>query len=128
MKYASVPTDQLQPWAVLNDVELRGVKISPAIITDDGVDKGGGLLSTTEHESEDILLSIPKDLILCKENVLQSAKTDKHLREVTEVLSDFIQVGPIIGEPMLFLLLRFVSDSKKSYHCLPLVPNDHLKP
>lgn len=97
MRYSTISTNQLQPWAVLNDVELRGVKISSAIITEDGVNKGGGLLSTTAHESEDVLLSISKDLILCNEAVLQCAKADKHLRELTEALSDFIQVGSSHG-------------------------------
>lgn len=93
MKYSTISADQLQPWAVLNDVELHGIKISTAIITEDGVNKGGGLLSTTTHESEDVLLSISKDLILSKETVSQCAKTDKHLRDLTEALSNFIQVG-----------------------------------
>lgn len=98
MKYSTISTDQLQPWATLNDAELRGVKISSAIITEDGVNKGGGLLSTIAHESQDVLLSISRDLILSKEAVSQCAKTDKHLRDLTEALSDFIQVGQIKGE------------------------------
>jgi len=98
MRYSTLPTGQLQPWAVLNDVDIRGVTISSAITTKDGVNKGGGLLSTTTHESEDVLLSISEDLTLCKEAVLQCAKTDKHLRELTEALSNFIQVGSISGE------------------------------
>lgn len=93
MKYSTISTDQLQPWAILNDVELCGVKISPAIFTEDGVNKGGGLLSTTAHESQDVLLSISRDLTLSKETVSQCAKTDKHLRDLTEALSEFIQVG-----------------------------------
>lgn len=98
MRYSNISTDQLEPWATLNDVELRGVKISPAIITEDGIDKGGGILSTATHEPGDVLLSISKDLILSKETVSQCAKTDKHLRDLTEALSDFIQVGSLNGE------------------------------
>lgn len=98
MKYASIPNSQLQPWAVLNDVELHGVKISPAIITEDGINKGGGLVSTTTHESEEVLLSISKDLVLSTEAVLQCAKTDQHLRELVEALSNFVQVCSIKGE------------------------------
>lgn len=98
MRYSTISTDQLQPWAILNDVGLHGITISSAIITEDGVNRGGGLLSTTAHESQDVLLSISGDLILSKEAVLQCAKTDKHLRDLTEALSEFVQVGQVKGE------------------------------
>lgn len=93
MRHASIPIEGLQPWAQLNDVPLHGIQISSNIIADDGASKGGGLLSTTNHSSEDVLLSISQDLILSKESVLQCAKTDRHLRQLLEAMEDFIQVG-----------------------------------
>lgn len=93
MRYATIALDQLTPWSQLNDVKLYGTKISANIITEEGVSKGGGLVSTSTHESEDVLLSIPSDLILSKESLLQCAKTDVHLRQLVEVLEDFIEVG-----------------------------------
>jgi len=99
MKHASIPSAQLQAWAQLNDATLYGVKISSNIISEDGIHKGGGLQSTTTHPSEDVLLSIPQDLILSKESVLQCAKTDRHLRQLLEAMEDFIQVGTVKVSP-----------------------------
>lgn len=104
MKHASLAADQLLPWATLNDVNLRGVKISSNIIAADGASKGGGILSTQAHEPHDVLLSIPQELILSKEAVLQCAKTDRHLRQLVEALDDFITVGTTQASVPLFLL------------------------
>lgn len=93
MLHEQLPVEQLTPWAILNDIQLNGVEICPNVLTLDGVSKGGGLLATSNHGSADILLSIPAELALSRESVLQSAKTDRHLRELTDVMSDFIQVG-----------------------------------
>lgn len=93
MLHEQLPIEQLTPWAVLNDIELNGVEICSNILTVEGVSKGGGLLATADHKSAGILLSIPADLALSRETVLQYAKTDKHLRELVEAMSDFIQVG-----------------------------------
>ena len=93
MKYATLSTLQLQAWSQLNDVRFHDCGITASIITDDGINKGGGLLANGRHEPTDLLLSIPQDLILSKEAVMQSAKTDFHLRELVEALEDYIQVG-----------------------------------
>lgn len=93
MKYASIPTEALQQWAQLNDVQQNGVKVCSNIITPTGIGKGGGLLSTKQHSAESVLLVVPRDLVLTKETVQQCAKTDKHLRTLLEALNDFIQVG-----------------------------------
>jgi hypothetical protein len=84
MKYSTISAGQLQPWAVLNDVELRGAKISSAIITKDGINKGGGLLSTTTHESEDVLLSISRDLVLSRTSsrLVLSTVSDVFITEI----------------------------------------------
>lgn len=93
MKYATINSDELQLWAQLNDVRFNGVKTSSNMASGDGISKGGGLLSTAYHESEDVLLSINGDLILSRETVLQCAKTDQHLKQLVEALGDFVQVG-----------------------------------
>lgn len=93
MLYEQLPIEQLTPWALLNDIQIVGVEICPNIVNQDGVSKGGGILATSNHESADILLSIPAELVLSKESVLQSAKTDKDLRELIDAMSDFVQVG-----------------------------------
>ena len=93
MKYATINSDELQLWAQLNDVRFNGVKTSSNVTSDGSISKGGGLLSTDCHESEDELLSISRDLILSKETVLQCAKTDQHLKQLVDALGDFVQVG-----------------------------------
>ena len=93
MLHEQLPIEQLTPWARLNDIDLNGVEICPNVLTLDGLSKGGGLLAISNHGSADILLSIPAELALSRETVLQSAKTDKDLRELTDAMSEFIQVG-----------------------------------
>jgi len=95
MKHASIPAEKLQPWCQLNDLTLHGVRIRSNIVSEDGINKGGGLMSDTTHRSEDVLLSIPQDLILSTEAVLQCAKVDKHLRQLVETMEDWVQVGTI---------------------------------
>lgn len=95
MKHASIPIKKLEPWCQLNGLTLHGVRISSNIVSEDGISKGGGLLSAVTHESEDVLLSIPQDLILNREAVLQCAKVDKHLRQLVETMEDWVQVGTI---------------------------------
>lgn len=96
MHYANASVTQLEPWAKLNDSKLHGIKIEPNIVVD-GIDKGGGLVATSDHSSEDVLLDVAGDLILTRERVLLEAKADRHLRELLDALQDFIQVGHITG-------------------------------
>jgi len=126
MKHDVLSLAQLQPWATLNNVSFHGVKIIPDIITENGVSKGGGVISTAAHSSGDVLLLIPNDLVLSKERVLQCAKTDKHFRELIAVLSDFIEVGT--HEVSSVRLLRCCSDSEKSCSRVFTSANDYLEP
>lgn len=93
MKYDSIPPDQLETWSRLNNVQLHGVEIRSNILDVDGNSKGGGLVSTSDHASEDILLQIPNELVLCKDSILQCARSDTHLRQLLDVLDDFVQVS-----------------------------------
>lgn len=93
MKHNVLPLDQLQSWGIFNNVEFKGVKISPNIVSEDGTSKGGGIISTAKHAPGEALLVIPSDLILCKEQILQATKSDKHFRQLIEAVDDFIEVG-----------------------------------
>lgn len=92
MKQHTLPLEQLQTWAHLNNCKLNGIKVEPHIITNDGIDKGGGLIATTDHASGSVLLSVDFSVILCKEQVWQCAKTDRHLSQILDALGDFVQV------------------------------------
>ena len=92
MRYATLSIEQLTPWAALNDVRVQGIELCENIVGDDGISKGGGILATQKLEHDEVLLSIPSDLILSKENVFQYAKMDKHFRELLDAMHDFGQV------------------------------------
>lgn len=123
MRYASVSVAQLESWSKLNDSKLLSVKIEPNIIVD-GVDRGGGLVATSPHGSEDVLVDVANDLILTRERALLEAKTDKHLRELLDALSDFIQVGHAEGRISLSVAECY-SDPSQSGPCLFALPSDH---
>lgn len=94
MKHCCASLDRLSSWAHLNSVQLHGSNISSHIIDEDGNDRGGGLIATTRLESGKVILNVPSDLVLSKEQVEQHAKTNKHLKEVLEAVGPaFSQVG-----------------------------------
>ena len=97
MKYASLPTSQLVPWALLNNVELRGIKVEADILDANGNSKGGGLVATADHNEVEPLLIVPRDITVSKSSIADCARTDYKLRELLEALdgSDLIQVGDV---------------------------------
>lgn len=93
MRHASIAATQLRTWSQLNDVQLNNTEITSNIVDADGSSKGGGLVSKSYHHAEDILLSVPKELVLCKDTMHLCAKSDHHLKQLLDVLEDFIQVS-----------------------------------
>ncbi len=95
MHYASLPTSQLSSWALLNNIELRSIRVASDIVNEDGSSKGSGLLATAEHHNGEPLLIVPHDIVLSKDQVIECARTDFKLRELLETLtdSDIITVG-----------------------------------
>lgn len=95
MQYPSLSASQLSSWAVLNNVELRGVRVQSDILSEDGSSKGGGLVATSEHSEGESLLIVPQDIVLSKEQINACATTDVKLRELLATFadSDFINVG-----------------------------------
>lgn len=93
MKYESLPLSRLQDWAELNNVEFRKSTVSGQIVTEDGLEKGGGLIATSDHEEGDTLLRVPENLILNRVRIDEYAKSDHHLREVLHAVGVFAQVG-----------------------------------
>lgn len=87
MKYTSLPTSQLTGWALLNNAELHGVKVE-ADIVEDGSSKGGGVLADAGHNEMEILLSVPRDIIVSKEQIADCSRTDVNLRELLDALED----------------------------------------
>lgn len=89
-------------WAELNGVHFHGVAVSPI---PNG--KGTGLIATAElSEPEEILITVPHNLILSSHRVWINAKADRHLREILEAVGEFSRVAcssassGVAGSPM----------------------------
>lgn len=105
MRRQTLPITALPVWAKLNGIELHGVGIER--LTDHGVDKGSALVAKrkfTRKEENELLMVVPKDMILSLEAVGNYAKSDRHLREVLEAAGDYarvrkssVQVSPLSG-------------------------------
>lgn len=92
--WLQLPPEALSPWAMLNDVDFKRVVPGAA------VGKGGALLAKQDLRGDDggegrILMTVPRDLILSLERVLEHAKVDADFREVLASLGDFGRVGRI---------------------------------
>ena len=97
--WLSLPPEAFNPWAQLNGVRFHEVK--PGHVAG----RGSALLATktitNSPEGAECLLTVPRDLILSQEQVLEQARVDRDFRELLESLGDFGRVG--------FLLLMFLS-------------------
>ena len=69
----------------MNNVELNGVAIAEGV-------HGSGIFATRNLLDEQILMTIPQQLVLSLENVWVFAKSDCHLLQVLEHLGDFSRV------------------------------------
>ena len=92
--WLSLPSEALLPWAMLNEVSFD--RTVPGTV----VRRGGALLAkdkldATQDESQ-VLLRVPRDLILSPERVKEHTKIDKDFREVFEGLQDFAMVGLVL--------------------------------
>ena len=90
--WLQLPSEAVLPWAMLNEVDFKQV------VPGQAVGKGGALLA--KHSSPGVskdgeLMSVPHDLILSLERVLDHAKADKDFRAVLEALGEFGRVGHI---------------------------------
>ncbi|PVI05271.1 SET domain-containing protein [Periconia macrospinosa] len=91
------------PWANFNGIRFAGVKIGPL----PGFEhRGSTVIADTKLVSgeADALLTVPKELILSRQNIELIAKSDQHLREVLQSLDDFGRTTR--GAVLIFLLLQ----------------------
>ena len=89
--WLQLPQNTFVSWATLNDVTFDRT------VPGDIPGRGGALLAkedpNAEEDSSNVLLTVPKDLILSLERVQDHAKVDKDFREVLQSLGDFGRVG-----------------------------------
>ncbi|RMD44595.1 hypothetical protein DV735_g494, partial [Chaetothyriales sp. CBS 134920] len=120
MKYPWLPLDQLSTWAVFNNVQLRGAAVTSSIKNELGNDKGGGLVATEKHESGDVLLVVPRDLVLSVEGIEQLAKADHRLRELLDATAALTQTPRLLI--MIFLIYQMTIAGSEEARQAPSAP------
>lgn len=89
--WLSLPPEAFKPWAHLNGVRFH--EVTPGRMAG----RGSALLASkavkNSSEGAECLLTVPKDLILSQEQVMEQAKVDRDFRELLESLGDFGRVG-----------------------------------
>ena len=98
MKREFLPLGSLPAWMKLNGITMKNVAVEKVSVGESGTEKGNAIVATadTEYLSDDsptqILLHIPRDLVLSLEAVQDYSKSDHDLREVLESLGEFGRV------------------------------------
>ena len=92
--WLQLPAEALLAWASFNEIAFSS--IIPGI----AVGKGGALIAREELTSQSNhadaqmpLMTVPQDLILSFERVLEHAKADQDFRELLACLEEFGRVG-----------------------------------
>lgn len=89
MRSEKLPISTLPVWAELNNVTSSSIQVAPIV---DG--KGLGLISSAEIlKGNEVLVTVPQDLVLSLERVWVLAKSDTHLREVLESVGEYSRVA-----------------------------------
>jgi hypothetical protein len=96
MRRTTIPIENLFAWGKLNGVEFNNIAIETDVNSDDSALKGAGLVNTVEHSANEggaVLMSVPQDLILSREQVERYAEIDEHLKLVLDAAGAFGQVS-----------------------------------
>ncbi|KAL1885435.1 hypothetical protein Plec18167_000929 [Paecilomyces lecythidis] len=117
MKREYLPIEALPAWARLNGISFNGIAFE-RFRSEDGTDKGSGVVATEEKyngdpESEEskpeFLITVPSDMVLSLGLVQNYAKSDRYLREVLEAVGDYGKTAR--GAILIFLLLHITYSS-----------------
>lgn len=98
MRREYLPLQSLPVWAKLNGISTNGVAFQNLSSTESETDKGNAIVATEEKSScetdssPQVLLQIPRELVLSLEAVQDHSKSDRDLREVLEAVGDFGRV------------------------------------
>ena len=89
--WLTLPPEVFNPWAQLNGVKFHDVK--PGRIAGRGSALIASKAVTNSAEGAECLLTVPRDLILGQEQILEQARVDRDFREMLESVGDFGRVG-----------------------------------
>ena len=89
--WLTLPPEAFNPWAQLNGVKFHDVK--PGRIAGRGSALIASKAVTNSAEGAECLLTVPRDLILGQEQILEQARVDRDFREMLESVGDFGRVG-----------------------------------
>ncbi|KAL1960455.1 hypothetical protein VTO42DRAFT_7754 [Malbranchea cinnamomea] len=116
MKRQFLPIEALRAWAKLNGITFHDVEIKQ-LRTDDGIDKGSAVVTTCvkvameDSPDPEVLMVVPRDLVLSLDLVHTCAKSDRYLKEVLEAVGDF---GKQARGAILIFLLLLITHSQSS--------------
>lgn len=102
MRRTAIPVEELFAWGKLNGVEFNHVDFKTDITSNDGTFKGAGLFSTSDRNTDGdgaILISVPQDLILSREQVERYAALNRELKMVLDAAGAFgrVSTNPLHG-------------------------------
>jgi len=88
-RWLHLPSASLDSWSSLHNVQFDGITVD---VASTAPEKGLALLTTSSHhEAQRPLLSVPRNLVLSKDAVEIHAKVDVHLREILSAVGDLSQ-------------------------------------
>ena len=96
MRRSVIPVGKLTAWAKLNGVDLTHVDVNTNLNSSDEAPKGAGLVSRSDLDGEQngaVLMSVPSDLILSREQVERYAAIDNRLTLVLDAAGIFGKVS-----------------------------------
>lgn len=134
MRRQYLPLQSLPAWARLNGIVTNGVAFQNLSSSESDTDKGNAIVATEEkssHENDSlpqVLLQVPRELVLSLETVQDYSKSDQDFREVLEACGGFGRVCFVFilhtlavtctdkqqttrGAIMLFLLVQITHSS-----------------
>jgi hypothetical protein len=96
------PVEGLPTWATFRGVQFNGIKVG---VLPGFEHRGSTVIAESDLASGQApLMSVPKDLILSRENIDLIAKSDHHLRELINALEEFGWTTR--GAVLIFLLMQ----------------------
>lgn len=96
MRRTVISVGEVFAWAKLNGVDLTHVDVNINSDSGDEALKGAGLVSRSDLDARDngtVLMSVPSDLILSREQVERYAAIDNHLKLVLDAAGIFGRVS-----------------------------------